>query len=705
VVLQGRLMNFLKSAGIFVAVIAAFCVPMSATVSIQYLKPSAASPQPIGTVVNWTVAATDSVSGPLTFQFKVGAPGSKALAMVKDFNVGTLQSGTWKNQPFAWSPAACQNVTQSSGVVAYTCEPVEGVYEVKVVAKDFVTGESASKTVKFQVTALVTGSTPAVVATANPLVALFSAPSCASGSQMRVSFQQASGATPAMTTNYVKCHPPATMTFEVAGMYPSTTYNMFSQTKTGSNIVNGSTVSFMTGALPSKIPFPAFKVLIPPGSQADTTDSMIFHGSDIIGGGPQDPYLATDLSGNVMWYYYPPNHGASTYPTRPLQNGTFLGIEDGQAWNKLTQHTQILRQFDLAGNVLRETNTGIIQQELLAMGAKDGGPCSAISKPAPVGSACLGGFDHEIIQTLNNGYTAAIADVEMIFPPGTQGDTSGLPVDIVGCMIVVLDTNWQTVWYFDAFEHAGGAPQLDINRPAVLGEHCVVNQKGCSQLFLQGPGISPMANDWLHANSIYYWPAPQNGTSKGDLVWSSRHQDWAMRVNYQDGTGNGNILWRMGNEGDFTFNNINNDPWPWFSHQHEVGIEDNGSGVMTILDNGNTRVSPPPLGLGRTGCKPNDCDSRGMALSFNESTMQVTPVMSMDLGVFSSAMGSAQLLSNENYFFVAAIVVLGPNTIVSYDIQVLPTSGTVTGTQVYSLETPEVYRAWQVPDLYNPPIT
>ena len=62
------------------------------------------------------------------------------------------------------------------------------------------------------------------------------------------------------------------------------------------------------------------------------------------------------------------------------------------------------------------------------------------------------------------------ADLQKIFPPGTQGDTSGLPVDIIGTMIIVLDNNWRVVWYFDAFQHAGGAPQLDINRPAVLGE-------------------------------------------------------------------------------------------------------------------------------------------------------------------------------------------------------------------------------------------
>jgi hypothetical protein len=49
-------------------------------------------------------------------------------------------------------------------------------------------------------------------------------------------------------------------------------------------------------------------------------------------------------------------------------------------------------------------------------------------------------------------------------------------------------------------------------------------------------------------------------------------------------------------------------------------------------------------------------NSRGMALTFNESTMQVTPVLSTSLGYFSTAMGSAQLLPDGNYFFLAGWV-------------------------------------------------
>jgi hypothetical protein len=488
-------------------------------------------------------------------------------------------------------------------------------------------------------------------------------------------------------TNWANCHPPYTMTFEIAGMYPSATYQMYSQTKTGTKITPGPTVSFKTGVLPSSIPFPTFKATV---TGNDTTAPVILHNLVQLGGGTRYPDVATDLAGHVIWFYYPNDSSHAETLARPLPNGTMLTIQDGTAWNPAGQAGQFLREIDFAGNVVRETNTGVIQQELLAMKATDGGPCNAITTPV-VGSACLGAFHHDAIQTLPNGYTAVIADIEKIYPAGTQGDTSGLPVDIVGDMIIVLDANWQVFWWFDTFLHAGGAPELDINRPAVLGETCGPGQTGCPPMFLLSPGvIAPHSKDWLHANSLYYWP------KDGSIIWSSRHQDWVMKVDYNNGTGTGNILWRMGPGGDFNFNNIYQDPWPWFSHQHDVGIENGGTGVMTIFDNGNTRVSQ--LGPG---------NSRGMALTVDETPthMQVTPVLSVDLGVYSTAMASAQLLADGNYFFQPAIVVVTLSQINGYSIEILPTVGTDTGTQILNLQGPEHYRGWQMPNLYSPPTT
>jgi hypothetical protein len=663
-----------------ICLLAALSVPSSATVAITSIQATPAAPQPIGTVVTWTVTATDSNPGPLTFQFNVAPPNSSKFALVRDFNAGTLSGGTWTSQPFVWSPTG-----------------IEGAYQIQVVVKDFGTGQTATKSGSYPFTPLVSGSTPVVVPTANPLVALFSAPSCATGSSMRVAFKLPQAQKP-VTTNWLSCHPPKSMTFEIAGMYPSAEYQMYSQTRTGSSITNGTTLTFNTGALPSDITFPSFTVNIKAGSQTDKSDAVIL--INTIESGVFIPNLAsaTDLTGKIIWYYYQP--ASSTHYnllTRPLPNGTMLTIQDGPAWNPATQGQQLLRQIDFAGNIVKETNAGVIQQQLLALGAADAGPCNVIN-PVQVGSACLGAFHHDAIQTLPNGDTAVLADIEEIFPPGTQGDTSGLPVDIVGDMIIVLNADWQVVWYFDAFQHDSGAPQLDINRPAVLGETCTVGDPGCPPMLLLVPGISPYAKDWLHGNSLYYWPSDTFGGGSGDIVWSSRHQDWVMKVDYNNGVqsgglGTGNILWRMGQDGDFNFNNVFEDSWPWFSHQHEVGIENNGAGPLTLFDNGNTRVSPPPLGVGSG-------NSRCMELTFDETNMTVTPQSpAIDVGVFSSAMGSAQLLSDNNMYCLAAIVFGTSSHANSYSIEFAG------ATQVLNIEGPQGYRGWQMPSLYAPPTT
>jgi len=383
-----------------------------------------------------------------------------------------------------------------------------------------------------------------------------------------------------------------------------------------------------------------------------------------------------------------------------LPGGGMLTMQSGLSWNPASSGLQFLRQIDLAGNIVKETNLGVLAQQLAALGAADARMCNTISSPAPVGAACIDAFHHDAIQTLPNGQTAVLVAVEKIFPPGTQGDTTGLPVDIVGDLIVALDGNWQVVWYFDTFQHDTGAPQLDINRPAVLGETCTAGQsQDCPLISLVTPGISPLAKDWLHANSLYYWP------QSGDLVWSSRNQDWILKIDYRNGAGTGNILWRMGPCGDFTFHNLNNDPWPWFSHQHEPGMENAGAGPLTLLDNGNTRYSRPGAS---SGCLDGvgGGNSRGMALMIDESTMQVTPVLSVNLGVRSFGDGSAQLLSNGSYSFLPSYVVLpASGTLVSYPIEILPTPGALSGTQVLNLLAPQNYRIWRMPSLYAPPIT
>jgi arylsulfate sulfotransferase len=652
--------RLLPPIGLFIVL--STCAPLGATVTILSMTPSSASPQPLGTRITWTVTATDSNPNPLTFQFNV-ASGSQSFNLAKDFNIGTSSAGVWTAQPFVWTTIAG-----------------EGTYTIQVIAKDFVSGETAAQTAAFNLTALA-GKEVTVHKTANPLVALFSAPSCAAANSMRVAFY--TGSNPPVYTNWAACQPPTSMNFYIAGMLPSTTYSMYWQVGSGGVVEkSGVPVTFTTGSLPAKLPapnvFPSLTVNIPAGPQTDTTNALILWGflNTVVP-------IATDLAGDIEWYY----SGNGTVVTRPLSNGTLLTFQNGTSFSSSNAEYQLMRQIDFAGNILRETNTGVLAQQLLAMGATDGGPCPAVSSlPAPVGTACLNDLSHDAIQFSIDGqqYTALLAHVEKIFPAGTQGtNPSGPPVDILSEMLLVLNSQWQVVWYYDSFQ------QLNIQRAAVLGEVCT--SETCPVRLV----LAASAHDWTHGNCVYYI------ASSGDFLVSLRNQDWLIKVNYNNGAGAGNVLWTMGwEDSNFTFNNIGNDPWPWFSHQHDATYQNNGAGPLTLFDNGNTRVSSPPLGLG-SNCGPSDCYSRGMALTVVEPTATepvgtVTPVISVDLGVYANADGSAGLLSSGNYFFMAGVPV--------YGIQILPTPETLTGTQVLNISSPQNgYRSWQMPNLYNPP--
>ena len=109
------------------------------------------------------------------------------------------------------------------------------------------------------------------------------------------------------------------MTFEVAGMYASTAYNMYSQTLTGGQAVNGPTLSFTTGALPVTIPFPSFRVAVPPG-EIDSADSVLLINPIQFGSKTIFPVVASKLSGEIIWYYYAPGDHQQLL-TRPLCGG------------------------------------------------------------------------------------------------------------------------------------------------------------------------------------------------------------------------------------------------------------------------------------------------------------------------------------------------------------------------------------------------
>lgn len=607
-------------------------LPLAASIQVQ-LIPSLPAPQPLGSRITWTATAVNSKTatavnsnpGPTTYRFEVASPGSPAFLVRQDFSLKRL---------FVWTP-----------------NTVEGLFRIRVTARDYLAGETAQVTAWFQVTSRVSGNQAAVNPTAHPLVALFSAPTCPAGSSMRVSFQRDGSA----FVNYTDWRPcrPGSMNFYVGGMQAQSTYHMNYEVKSGSVVTPGPAwLPFTTGALPATLEFPTSTVLLPPTPQSAIASKIILSGHSRLPVSPSVFPLATDLLGSINWYYADADYNQFA---RPLAGGTMLIIADGAGtgtgpWGTPVRQ-QLLREIDLAGNTLRETNADRISEQLQALGTDP-----------------IGRFHHDAIR-LPNKNLLVLGDVQRIFPAGTQGSSG--PVNIIGDIIIELDQNLQVVWYWNSFDHAGGGPlELDINRAPVRGELCIMGRLGCPPVLLASP-----APDWLHANSLQYLPAD------GSLVVSLRNQDWVIKIDYGNRAGTGNVLWRLGKDGDFSLNS--SDPYPWFSGQHEAAFESDGT-TVTVFDNGSSLPAP--------------AHSRGQVFNVNETARTASLALNIDLGVFAPMYGTAQRLPNGNYFFLPGYVEITPS-VYNRPIEVTP-GGLPTHIIQYSAP---AYRSWRMPDLYTPP--
>lgn len=510
---------------------------------------------------------------------------------------------------------------------AWTPSEQEDLYEIEATAMDTISGETAQSIAAFTVVPAVIDGNAVISSTNNPLVALYSAPPCPLGSSMDVRFQQ-TGATTSIVTPAKSCTGKS-MNFYIGGMYPDSSYTMYHEVTDGSTVTTSLAQSYRTGssncaASPVTINLTSWR----PGafSQSVMLWAPVQNGAE--------PF-ATDLQGNVLWCY----PYVTGYMPRPISGGTFFVLlTDGTSLEK-----NALAIIDMAGNTLQQTTVPRMNQELAAAGYPS-----------------INQFHHDA-RKLDNGDILVIAVSERILTD-IQGPG---PVDVLGDMILVLDPDLQLKWVWDSFEH------LDVTRPAVLGEVCLPGGlAGCPAVLKSGS-----ANDWTHGNSI-------DLTVDGDIIYSARHQDFVYRIDYKNGTGTGNVIWRLGKGGDFTTDSP--DVFPWNSHQHDV--EYDGTGRMTLFDNGNTRYSL--YGSAQ--------QSRGQVIKIDEDRRVVHYVMNQPLGTFSFALGTAQRLSNGNYDFEAGYV--------QDDGPVLTRVEEYTpgGTKTFQAETTQfMYRMFRMNSLYQ----
>ena len=314
------------------------------------LTPSLAAPRPVGQLVRWTASATDTVAGTLDYRFSIRPPGG-VFRIVRDYG--------------------------ASKVLDWTPSTNEGIYEIQVTARNKTTEGTAVRTQMYTVSSRVTGGSPVVSSTAHPLVALYSAPPCPSGSRMRVRFQRA-GDPYGQRTPLKACTPGFSMNFYIAGMLANTQYSIRHDLFTGPTVTTGPTLSFTTGSLPPD--FPAATVRNPPDPPSSLEQPVVLN-SFFRTPGTVYP-TATDLEGRVIWYY--PEKGPGV--RRPVPGGTVL----------LHKEDLTLIEVDLVGNIVRETNVDRVSEQLVAMGKR------------PITS-----FHHETFR-MPNGNTVILCNNEQI---------------------------------------------------------------------------------------------------------------------------------------------------------------------------------------------------------------------------------------------------------------------------------------------------
>jgi len=85
----------------------------------------------------------------------------------------------------------------------------------------------------------------------------------------------------------------------------------------------------------------------------------------------------------------------------------------------------------------------------------------------------------------------------------------------------------------------------------------------------------------------------------GNLLFSLRHQSWVLKIDYSNGNGAGDVIWKLGYQGDFTLSS--DQLSDWFYAQHDANImspNSTGNIQLAMFDNGDDR----PLDNSGTQC-------------------------------------------------------------------------------------------------------
>jgi hypothetical protein len=451
-----------------------------------------------------------------------------------------------------------------------------------------------------------------VTATGNPQVALYSFSSPRDAS---VSIEFGTDTTYGKST-WVQKMPPGggAVQILVAGMLANTTYHMRADVtfSDGTQFVD-SDHTFATGGL-SAAQLPQITVTNPNGLTPSPGAILLDLGNSTATS-PLATIAAVDNAGNVIWYYQQNPALGFGQPIKLLPNGHML-MNLGFPTPQLLTIGGTVQEIDLAGNLISQITIAKLNNWLSAAGF----------------NLVVNVIHHDILP-LPNGHLILLVNhyEECASLPGCVGTQ-----DVLGDALVDLDQNHNPVWVWDSFAQlcppTPTSPCLDINR-------------------------RPMGfPDWTHANTIVYSP------DDGNLLLSMRNQSWVLKIDYQDGQGSGDILWRLGPQGDFTLTNGGIDDW-FYAQHYPSFVSPNSTGVFNLMvfDNGDNRgMFDVPSAPCSTPGEP-ACYSSVPMFQVDEVGMTATLLWQYDIMTangtspsYSYVMGSAQLLNDDR-------VVMGMN--------------------------------------------
>jgi len=353
---------------------------------------------------------------------------------------------------------------------------------------------------------------------------------------------------------------------------------------------------------------------------------------------PGTPALFTDRDANPIWYY-DVGQGNFAFTYKLLPNGhIILSIS-------LSTGYSVLREVDLSGKAIRQMYITDLAQKVQSAGFD-----------------FVPGYYHHDLLPLANGHLIVLTNFtkDLTDLDGHPGTTP-----VLGDGIVDLDQNWNPVWAWNGFDH------LDVNR------------------HLNG------LPDWTHSNALVY------SAEDGNLILSMRHQSWVLKIDYNNGAGAGDILWKLGYQGDFSLVQ-GTDPSLWFSFQHFPSIvSQNGrQTTVSIWDNGDNRV----LDTSGTTCGSaplfTPCYSRATVFEVDESTMSANLLWDNFPGDFSVWGGSINQLSNGNVEFDINDPAQPTNPSLGSEVHEVTQTSTPQIVWELDVDGANAYRAYRVPSLY-----